>query len=166
MKAPLVSFASLAELFSFGRFPICSLGSTTFLDHARYQKGKNGSLKESQYLYLCSCFRMGEPEPWLRLGNPRETYDIYFNRLVSELAEDFTREETQKLGFIFQKQLPASFREKHGQNALKLLEHLMQKNGLFSSDKPQKLAHLMDLLAFGEKREKVETFIGKTSALK
>lgn len=104
---------------------------------------------------------MGEPYFPNWLGNSREAYDIYFNNMVSGLAADFTHEETGKLCFIFHKQISASFREEHGQNALKLLQRLMEKNRMFSSDKPLRLAQLMDLLEFPEKKEKVEAFVGK-----
>ncbi len=95
------------------------------------------------------------------LGSPRDLYDIHFNNMVSSLAEDFTQDETTKLCFIFQKQLTMAFKEKHGHSALKILEALMQKKKLFSSDKPLKLAKLMGLLEFHEKKEKVEIFVGK-----
>ena len=94
------------------------------------------------------------------LVSPREAYEIHFNNLVSQLAGNFTHTETEKLCFIFHKLFPATFREQNGQNALKLLEHLMIKS-VFSSEKPLKLAKLMEVLDFRDKKDDVEKFIGR-----
>lgn len=101
----------------------------------------------------------------MALENRRESYEIHFFKMVSEVAENFKQQECQKLCFVFQKQISRSFSEKYAQNPLKLLEYLMQEKNLFSSDKPDKLAKLMEILDFPDKKVAVEEFIGKLDTM-
>ena len=94
----------------------------------------------------------------MAFDSPKVTYSAYFYQMLFNLAKDFTQDETLKLGRVFKTQFTASFFEKFGNNPLKLLDHLMQ-NGVFTIDKPEKLATLMRLLEFQDKQTTVEEFI-------
>ena len=94
----------------------------------------------------------------IAFDSPKVTHSAYFYQMLFNLAKEFTQDETLKLGHVFRTQFTASFYEKFGNNPLKLLDHLMQK-GVFTIDKPEKLAIIMKLLEFQDKQATVEEFI-------
>ena len=81
------------------------------------------------------------------------------NRLVVQIADEFTSKDCEKMRFIYEDLFPAPFREKHGENALLLLGKLREKK-VFSNDEPEKLANLMSELGLPLLRDKVDAFIG------
>ena len=92
----------------------------------------------------------------------REKYQREFYSLICRLAENFTKDQCQRLGYIYQNLFTASFYDQNADDTLKLLDYLLKERKLFSLDKPEKLASMMDDLGYSEKREMVELFIGTT----
>ena len=95
------------------------------------------------------------------MSTSREEYQFDFLKMISELAEDFTRVQCKKLSYIYQNQFTSSFQDQYANDPLKLLDYLLKERKFFSFDKPENLATMMETLGFLDKKERVELFIGK-----
>ena len=90
----------------------------------------------------------------------RSDYKKGFRKLLVKIANGFSGEDCEKIGFIH---LEGINREKYEKSPLKLLEQL-QRRGEFSYDKPQNLMEIMEGLPdLTEKKNLVQRFMGKNS---
>lgn len=93
----------------------------------------------------------------------RDGYQREFYALICRLAENFTKEQCKKLGYIYQNLFTASYYDQNREDTLKLLDYLLKERKLFSPERPEKLAGIMGELGYSEKREMVESFIGNNT---
>lgn len=89
-------------------------------------------------------------------------YGRKVNKLVAEIADNFTTKNCYKLCFMYEDLLPGSFTEKHGDDALRLLKRMRDKK-VFSNDRLEKLADLMGELDLPQMKNRVDAFIEKNS---
>lgn len=94
-----------------------------------------------------------------RVGE-RVAFGRRLNQLVTKIADNMSSKDCDNLCFIFADMVPVSFRERHGDNALRLLEKLKDAR-VFSNDKPDRLANLMgsEGLDLPQMQSKVDAFI-------
>ena len=92
------------------------------------------------------------------------SYQRMVNGLVVEIAENFTSKDCEKLCFIYEDLIPASFRESCGENALRLLRR-MRDERVFSNDRLDKLAMMMDDLKLPQLKSRVDEFVGELEQL-
>lgn len=85
------------------------------------------------------------------------------NQLVAKIAEGFSSKDCEKMCFIYDCVFSRSFRDKHGDNPLRLLEK-MRDEKVFSNDKLDKLANLMEELDLPLLKSRVDAFVGQYRA--